>query len=365
MKKLYSLWCVIILLISAGCNTNYNDTPSDIYDVSNAEIFLTEVESYSETESEIESETESSEQTTVAETTTCENSTVAGIIETTTCYSEPETTTVCATTETVTSTPQHSFTASYAGLYNALTMECLYSKASTERVYPASLTKLLTACTALNYVSPDKIFTVGTELSFVADGSSLCMIHAGHRLKLRDLLAGMLMCSGNDAAYTVAVNVAREVSGMQDMSDSDAVSYFCRLMNNYARSIGAVNSNFVSPDGWDNDNQYSTVYDLALISARALNITEIRNIVSCKSKYVVFESGETITWKNTNLLLHDDSKYYLPQAIGMKTGSTAKAGKSLIAVVNVNGREYIAVVMGCENDDARYESVHELIKKIR
>ncbi len=269
------------------------------------------------------------------------------------------------TTEITSAPPQIFICASHAGLYKAQTMECLYSKASTDRIYPASLTKILTACTALKYVSPDSVFTVGTEQNLVPEGSSLCLIQPGHRLKLRDLLTGMLVCSGNDAAYTVAVNIARAVSGNINMSNSEAVTYFSGLMNNYAHSLGAVNSNFTNPDGWDNDNQYSTVYDLALISAHAIQIEEIRNIVSVKNKYVVFASGENITWKNTNALLQPESEHYLPQAIGLKTGTTANAGNCLIAVVDIEGEEYVAVVIGSESNNGRYESVHELIKLIK
>lgn len=291
--------------------------------------------------------------------------TTVGTIKTTASPIIAETSTIPATTETNSITPQNSVSATCAGLYNAKTMECLYENSVDNKIYPASLTKIVTACTALRYISPDTVFTVGTEQRLVPKGSSLCLIKSGHRLNLRDLLTGMLMCSGNDAAYTVAVNVAREVSGNADMSDSEAVTYFTELMNKFAVSIGAINSNFLNPDGWDVENQYSTVYDLALISAYAIQIDEIRNIVSCQSKYVVFDSGENITWHNTNALLQPDSKYYLPQAIGLKTGTTAKAGNCLIAIVDFNGTEYIAVVTGCKSDNERYESVHELIRLIK
>lgn len=254
--------------------------------------------------------------------------------------------------------------APYAGLYDAESFNCLYSKAPDEGIYPASLTKLLTACTALKYVSADSVFKVGTELSLVPEGSSLCLIQQGHRLKLRDLLTGMLMCSGNDAAYTVAVNIAKVVSGNRNMTDSQSVEYFCFLMNNLASDIGAKDSNFTNPDGWDNKMQYSTIHDLALISSYTMQIEEIRNIVSMQKKYVVFESGENITWKNTNKLLDPESDFYLSQAIGLKTGTTEKAGNCLIAVLNVNNKEYIIVITGCDSDNSRYETVHQLIKLI-
>lgn len=320
MKRLICfLCCIVLLLLSVGCGIDYNDTSADTYIINKETTTVTNIEA------------------TVSSAATATTSTVS----------------------------QSTYTAAYAGLYNARNMECLYSQGTTSRIYPASLTKILTACVALKYVSPDTVFTVGTEQKLVPKGSSLCLIQQGHRLKLRDLLTGMLMRSGNDAAYTVAVNVARKVSCDANMSDSEAVTYFAQLMNNYARSLGITNSNFTNPDGWDSENQYSTVYDLALISAHAVKLDEIRNITSSQSKYVVFASGENITWKNTNLLLQADSKYYLPQAIGLKTGTTAKAGHCLIAVVNIDDAEYVAVVIGCKSDDARYEAVHELIKLIK
>ncbi len=252
----------------------------------------------------------------------------------------------------------------YAGLYRLDTMECLYEQGDKVPIYPASLTKVLTACTALRYASPDTVYTVGTELNLVQPHSSLCMIQQGHQLTLRDLLTGMLMSSGNDAAYTIAVNIAREVTGNPDMSDNDAAAFFVGLMNDYASELGAVNSHFMNPEGWDNPEQRTTVYDLALISAHAMQIDEIREIAGTPSKYVVFASGEIVTWYNTNALLHSEQEYYLPQAVGLKTGSTDCAGKCLIAVVDIDGIEYIAVSANCQTNEERYETVLEMIEMI-
>lgn len=251
------------------------------------------------------------------------------------------------------------------GLYRLDTMECLYEQESRERIYPASLTKVLTACTALKYASPDTVYTVGTELSLVQPHSSLCLIQQGHRLTLRDLLTGMLLSSGNDAAYTVAVNVAREVAGNPDLPDDEAAEYFVWLMNDYAAGLGAADSHFVNPDGWDNDDQYTTVRDLALISAQAMQYDEIRDIAASAEKYVVFKSGEIITWYNTNALLHAESEYYLPQAFGLKTGTTDNAGNCLIAAVKVDGAEYIAIAVNCATNAERYEKVHGLVEIIQ
>ncbi|MBR5513897.1 MAG: D-alanyl-D-alanine carboxypeptidase [Ruminococcus sp.] len=282
----------------------------------------------------------------------------------TTTITKTETTTASTTQASTTVQQSASVSAPYAGLYRADSLECIYENSADSYIHPASMTKVLTACTALHYISPDTVYTVGSEQNLVPKGSSLCLIKAGHRLKLRDLLTGMLMCSGNDAAYAVAVNVARDVSGDWSMSDADAVAYFVQLLNDYAIQLGASNSYFVTPDGWDHAQQHTTIYDLAKISAHAMQLEEIRNIASSRSKYVVFASGENITWTNTNSLLHPDSSYYLPDAIGLKTGTTPLAGNCLIAVINRNGTDYIAIVAGCQSNTGRYEVIHELVNML-
>lgn len=255
--------------------------------------------------------------------------------------------------------------APYAALYRSSDLICLFDKASEEKIYPASLTKLVTALTALKYVTPDSVFTVGTEQRLVPDGSSLCLIQIGHRLSLYHLICGMLMSSGNDAAYTVAVNVAKAISETPLSSDKECIEYFSGLMNSYVKEIGAINSNFTNPDGWDDYDQYTTVKDLAIIAQKALECDEIREIISCKSKFVTFASGQTITWNNTNALLYPESDFYSEKAIGMKTGTTGLAGKCLISAFNINNSEYICVVAGCSENDDRYLATQTLISLLK
>lgn len=193
----------------------------------------------------------------------------------------------------------------------------LYNDNGSGQTSPASLTKLLTAVTTLKYVNPDEIVTVGSEQYLVNAGSSLCYIGIGQRLTVYDLLTGMLMSSGNDAAYTAAVYTARAVYSQEELSDDAAVQRFCELMNDTAANIGMKNSHFTTPDGWDNYDQYTTAQDLALLARYALKIPEIREIVGTYQKYVVFESGENITWTNSNLLLDPNSGYHRANAIAV------------------------------------------------
>ncbi len=252
--------------------------------------------------------------------------------------------------------------APYAVLYNASTDEILYEKTIDSKIHPASLTKILTAITALNYMDSDTIITVGTELELLPKHSSLCLIKNGHRLTLYDLLTGMLVSSGNDAAYTIAVNVARLVMNRVAVNDKEALSHFIDLMNSTAKNIGCTDSKFTTPDGFDSEKQYTTLRDLIKICKYALRFKEIREIISIVKKKVVFKSGENVTWSNSNQLLHKDSLYYYPKTIGIKTGTTPLAGKCLAAAAEINGQTYIAVVADCESEDERYSNIIKLFE---
>lgn len=231
-------------------------------------------------------------------------------------------------------------------------------------VAPASLTKLLTASVALKYCDADEVVTVGTELELVQLESSLCLIKKGHRLTMYDLLTGLLLPSGNDAAYTIAVHVARKVSGLPGLNDRAAVRYFMTLVNDFGEELGLRNTNFVNPEGWDDPRHYTTASDLTKIAKYALSVPEIRELVAAKKRDVTFVSGETITWYNGNQLLWEDSDFYCEDAIGMKTGFTDNAGRCLIAAFEKNGKTYIITMLGCTDPEWRYNKVLELFEAI-
>lgn len=236
----------------------------------------------------------------------------------------------------------------------------LYSFSEQKTVAPASLTKLLTASVALKYVPSDTVIRVGSEQNLVKPNSSVCWIQPGHRLKLYDLLTGMLMASGNDAAYTVAAATARYVYQGENLSDTEAVRRFVGLMNSTAADVGMKNSRFANPEGWDDPNQYTTATDLMKLAMHAYSIPEIRSITGTYSKYVVFASGENINWTNRNLLLDPYSAYYCPEAVGMKTGTTSGAGNCLISAFRANSKTYFCVVTGCETNGDRYELTRKI-----
>ena len=228
---------------------------------------------------------------------------------------------------------------------------------------PASVTKLLTSATALKYMSADDIITVGDEYDLVKPYSSLCYILPGHKLRLFDLLTGLLLPSGNEAAYSIAAAAARAAYPDREMTSAQAVECFVGLMNEYAVSIGMNNSFFVTPEGWDDDRQYVTARDLITLGLHILSIPVIRKITATHSRRVIFESGEWITWTNINRLLNPESEFYCKDAIGFKTGTTDKAGASLLAAFVRNDKTYISFVTGCKTTEDRYIETLEMLRR--
>ena len=255
-------------------------------------------------------------------------------------------------------------------LYRSAVLYCvddnrvLYNDGAEIKTAPASMTKLITASVMLEYMKPGDIVTVGTELSLVNPGSSICYIEEGNRLTVQDLLTGMLLNSGNDAAYTAAVTTARAANPDKKLTDEEAVQIFVTMMNELAAKLGMSNSYFMNPDGWDNSDQCVTGADMIKLCKHALSNSVIRRIVGTFRKNVVFESGEEITWTNTNSLLDPNSTYYLENAIGMKTGTTDNAGCCLAAAFKKDGKTYISVVTGCNTSDDRFEATQKLYLKI-
>lgn len=267
------------------------------------------------------------------------------------------------TTERITLPPVRLSGCTSAMLYCLEKDEILFSQDADQPIAPASLTKLLTACTALNYLSSDMRCTVGTEQLLVQPDSSLCYIYQGQQLTVEDLVTGMLMASGNDAAYTLAVNAAREIFPDTYMTDYQAVERFCGLMNEFAADLGMKNSHFVTPDGWDNDDQYTTASDLTILARYAMTVPEIRSAAGCCEKQVTIASGEVFVWHNSNKLIDPDSDFYNKSVFGLKTGSTLNAGNCLIAAFESGGLNYISIVAGCETDYDRYDLSLRLINK--
>lgn len=224
------------------------------------------------------------------------------------------------------------------------TGEIIYSDAEKKRMYPASTTKILTALIILENSNPNDIVTIGNEVNDQESGESSAGLLPGDKLKVRDLVAAMMLPSGNDAARAVAVYVARKDTGEQ-MNVEQSMSYFAGLMNKKAKSLGAKKSHFVNPHGLHDPEHYTTAYDMAIITKYAMDNEEFQLIVG----ETVHESedqgqGEFI-YQNRNKLLHNQGEWYFQGANGVKTGYTEKAGYCLVGSAMRDQKELITVVL--------------------
>lgn len=247
-------------------------------------------------------------------------------------------------------------------VYDITEGRMLLGKNEKKQISVASTTKLLTSLVALSVYGPEEVITVGQEINLRKPNSSVSLIQPGHQLKMRTLIAALLLPSGNDAAYTVAVNVAKKHSENSKMSDEDAVSYFSGLMCDYAKKLGCKKSNFVNPEGWDDPEHYSTASDMTKIALEALKNKVIASIINIHYSRFTFQSGEWIDWYNTNELLNPDSEYYYEYAHGMKTGTTYDAGKCLIAYAEKDGREILIAAYGCAEEADRFGRVRDIFE---
>jgi D-alanyl-D-alanine carboxypeptidase (penicillin-binding protein 5/6) len=171
----------------------------------------------------------------------------------------------------------------------------------------------------------------------------------------------MLLPSGNDAAYAAAAYVGRKSLKKPKAKAITAVEEFVRLMNEKAKELGAENSCFVTPDGYDAIGQYSTVYDMGMIALAAIKSKTILKITKQSSTKVTLISGEKLTWKNTNYLIRKDSNWYNPNVIGLKTGSTSIAGRCLISAAQSEDGIVISVVMD-STLNGRWNDSNKLLK---
>jgi D-alanyl-D-alanine carboxypeptidase (penicillin-binding protein 5/6) len=242
--------------------------------------------------------------------------------------------------------PQPSgLTAAGAVVLEQNTGKVLYGSQEHQKLYPASTTKILTALIAAEFGNLDEIITVGDEIKLVAWDGSKAYLAEGEKLSLRNLIYGMLINSGNDAANTIAVHIARSVSG-ENLTAQEALDYFAGLMNKRAREAGAKDSNFVNPHGYHNPNHYTTAYDLAMIGRAGMKNEFFRQAVATISMdNTNGVTGEPRFWRSKNKLLNKTSPEYYEYATGSKTGYTSNAGQCLVSFASRDGLDLVAVVM--------------------
>ena len=205
------------------------------------------------------------------------------------------------------------------------TKKVLYDDGSSNKTFPASTTKILTALVVLENLQLSQKITIPKQAVGI-EGSSL-YLKEGEVLTVEDLLYGMMMRSGNDAAMALALAVSGNIAD------------FSVKMNETAKRCGAYNSNFVNPHGLHDSEHYSTAYDLALITAEAMKHTSFCTmIMTQKARIGDGENVRLIANKNKMLRLYEGAN-------GVKTGYTKNSGRCLVSSAKRNGMQLIAVVL--------------------
>lgn len=215
-------------------------------------------------------------------------------------------------------------------LIEKTTGRVIYSKNSDEKLAMASTTKIVTALTVLeNCDNLDEIVNVD-DRAIGVPGTSIYLIK-GEKLTVRELLYGMMLVSGNDAATALAYHI------------SDSIEAFCALMLETAKRAGASNSSFSNPHGLDEEGHYTTAHDLALITAKALSNQTFAEIVSTKECKISGNEKAPVRYlKNKNKLLNS-----FEGATGVKTGFTDDAGRCFVGSAERDGTEFVCVIFNC------------------
>ncbi len=255
-------------------------------------------------------------------------------------------------------------TAKYAAVLDCETGELLYTKGWGEKIYPASTTKLLTALFALSVCDPQTEFTPGDELGFVASDSSVAYIRRNHTLTLEMLVEGMLLPSGNDAAYVIAAGVGKQLAGEEGVNASEAVYKFMLSLNEYAQKMGLKDTLFQCPDGYHDPNHYTSLEDMLKIAQAASENSIIAKYGNTSYDEVTYASGHKNTWENTNQLINKyNEEMYYPYATGLKTGTTDEAGACIVATAEKHGRKVIVCIYGSESSGRRFQECKELFEE--
>lgn len=244
-------------------------------------------------------------------------------------------------------------------LMEASTGTILAEKNSNQKMYPASLTKIMTAIIAIEKGKLSDVITVDNETPYEIAGSHIAL-DPGEVLTLKDLLYALMLPSANDAASVIAKYYGGSIEG------------FSKLMNEKAKELGATNTNFVNPHGLHDANHYTTAHDLALITRYAMKNDTFRTIVATqryeiqptnkKSDSRPFTNLNKMVYCGTASQINVDGKWISPLydgATGVKTGYTPEAGNSLVATAKRDGTEFITVELNGVSLEM-YQDAHNL-----
>lgn len=238
----------------------------------------------------------------------------------------------------------------------------LLEKNIKDKLYPASITKIMTAILTIENANKEDVVTFSADAVFsIEQGSSAAYVDVDEQLTVDECLYGLMLISGNDLAN----GLAEHVGGTMDN--------FAAMMTNKAEELGCLNTNFTNAHGLHDDNHYTTAYDMAVIAKYAYEKAE-KNGMSFKTYCSTgfYECQPTNKqelvrqWRNNNKLINPYAKEYYEDCIGGKTGYTNKSGGTLVTFANINGRTLICVVMKSANSLSAYAdttNIYDYIKE--
>ena len=264
---------------------------------------------------------------------------------------------LCVVTDEASYNPDF-VTSQAAALFDMDDREVLYSKDVFERMYPASITKIMTALVAIKEGDLKSRVLVTDDAGITEPGATLCGIEPGDTLTLEQLLYGLMLPSGNDAGAAIAVHIAGSIEAFSDMMNQEAVR------------LGATGTHFVNPHGLNDPDHYTTAYDLYLIFNEALKYPVFRQIVGTTAYTANYhnKNSEPVskTWKGSNWFMTGERE--TPDGLkvfGGKTGTTKAAGYCLImASRDDSDKEYISVVLKADSRPHLYDNMTNIISKI-
>ncbi|MDO4539570.1 MAG: D-alanyl-D-alanine carboxypeptidase family protein [Syntrophomonadaceae bacterium] len=229
--------------------------------------------------------------------------------------------------------------------------EAVYAKDADKVMYPASLTKIITAILALESVKHPAQEQITVPEGLLDDlyvrGASQVGLIPGEVVNMQDLLYAAMLPSGCDAALVIAWHLGQ--------GDVDA---FIKRMNDRARELGALNTNFVNPHGLHEPAQVSTPYDIYKLSSHALSMPEFREIVSSPVYTMqATNKNEARRIYSTNALMDASNSWHDERVSGIKSGFTSQAGRCLVSSASFDGSEYLLVVMGANLDQPPVSSI--------
>ncbi|QKS72405.1 hypothetical protein FLK61_37905 [Paenalkalicoccus suaedae] len=229
----------------------------------------------------------------------------------------------------------------------------MYSKNTNVRLYPSSTTKVMTLYLALKYGNLSDTVVLSNAVTSVPNDSSKANVRPGDRMTLEQLLYGLMLPSGNDAAMAVAEHI------------SGSVSNFVQLMNREAQELGMTGTRFTNPHGYHHPNHYSTSADIGRVMFAALEYDAAKRIMSTPSYTASYRnaSGAPVirTWRTTNHQQRSESPHFAPFIAGGKTGYTSASRFNLVSFAETNGNTYVSVVLRGERE-SRYSDTRTMMQ---